>query len=56
MYERVPRPGSISPLQLFALVTIASAIFLNTAPYIRLVTIAEHEAEERNRARAGSTA
>jgi rare lipoprotein A len=39
MYERVgTRPGSISPLQLFALVTIASAIFLNTAPYIGLVT------------------
>jgi hypothetical protein len=39
MYERAgTRPGSISPLQLFALVTIASAIFLNTAPYIGLVT------------------
>ena len=39
MFERIgTRPGSISPLQLFTLVTIASAIFLNTAPYIGLLT------------------
>jgi peptidoglycan lytic transglycosylase len=32
------RPESISRLQWFALVTIAGAIFLNTAPYIGLLT------------------
>jgi rare lipoprotein A len=38
MHERAgTRPG-ISPLFLFALVTLAGAIFLNTAPYIRLLT------------------
>src|SRR6266536_3527507 len=39
MHQRAgTRLGSISPLQLFALVTIAGAIFLNTAPYIALLT------------------
>jgi rare lipoprotein A len=38
MHERAgTRPSSIS-LRLFALVTIASAIFLNTAPYMGLLT------------------
>jgi rare lipoprotein A len=39
MHERAgTRPESISRLQWFALVTIAGAIFLNTAPYIGLLT------------------
>src|SRR5262245_10560978 len=39
MYERAgTRPGSISPLEVFALVLIAGAIFLNTAPYIGFLT------------------
>src|SRR5262245_26674509 len=39
MHERTGvRPGSMSCLQWFASVTIAGAIFLNTAPYIGLLT------------------
>jgi len=38
MYERTGTPGNISLLQVFALVTIVGAIFLNTAPYIDVLT------------------
>ena len=38
MYERTSKPVIISLLPVFALVTIAGAIFLNTAPYIGLLT------------------
>jgi rare lipoprotein A len=38
MHERAGTRPVISPLCLFALVTLAGAIFLNTAPYIGLLT------------------
>src|SRR5215510_11017361 len=39
MHERAGTwPSSISPLRVFALVLIAGAIFLNTEPYIGLLT------------------
>jgi rare lipoprotein A len=38
MHERTDTRWRVTRLQLFALITIAGAIFLNTAPYIDLIT------------------
>ena len=41
MHERAgTRSGNISPLQLFALLTIAGAVFIKTAPHIGPLTTA----------------